>query len=71
MQREAGKPETRCAECGTAVDPMRGPVYSDGGRIVLCCRCAGRRGALYDTKLKRWSVLPDLTGLLITYRPHP
>ena len=75
MRREEWEAGTVCAECGSEIDPSRDPAYpfadTWGDDYTLCGVCAARRGGVYDTDLDRWSIMPDITGLFVTHRPHP
>ncbi len=75
MRREEWERGTLCAECGAEVDPSRDPAYpfadETGSDYALCGVCATRRGGVYDAEFDRWAIMPDITGLLVTHRPHP
>jgi hypothetical protein len=73
MRLEEWEESTTCAECGAEIDPSRDPAYPFGQDedYTLCGVCAARRGGVYDIDLGRWAVVPDISELLVTFRPHP
>lgn len=64
MEREELDQHEPCSDCGALISEGLSPRYDVEEGTVLCVSCAMRRGGQYDGVHDRWTVMPDVTGLI-------
>ena len=63
MEREEVENQEPCADCGAVVLEGLSPSYIFGQGIVLCWKCAIRRGGKYDAEKDNWVEPPHTADL--------
>jgi hypothetical protein len=72
MTQDAQGPDetSDCVECGAELRPEVDRAFACSPDTYLCFECAERRGGVYDADEDRWTVAPDVSGIVDERRPH-
>ena len=62
MHSEEFDQATECADCRAAILPAIDRSFGFDDDAYLCYACAVGRGGVYDSRLERWAVFPDMGG---------
>lgn len=70
MHRSETETLAPCVDCGVETAPSVERGFFVASDLVLCFDCARQRGGRWDEELARWSIEPDIVGVIPLVDPY-